>query len=146
MSLEYTLALADGLNAESVCNLLAKSGEFRADGGQLEAPELVVSICAPSTLSRQIIAEGFHFEPALELTFRLDKFKDRDRALRRILAGVAEVLRAAPVDLSLVFNGETVVLTRLAGALALHDIPGFWTEGRLALMPEPRQRLPARTI
>lgn len=146
MSLEYSLALAGDLAAERVCELLAQGGELTAHGGQLQAPELTISIADPSALSRQIIEEAFAFTPALELTFRLDKFKDREQALRRILSSVGELLRTLSVDLSLLFNGEAVVLTRIAGRLELNGIPGFWGPDRLGLMPEPFQQVPARTI
>jgi hypothetical protein len=146
MSLDYSLALAGALSAESICNQLAQSGEFSMQKGELEAPGLYISILVPSGLSRQIIEEEFNFVPTLELDFRLDKFKDTDLAVRRILAGVAELLRATEADLSLLFNGEIVILTRIAGNLELYDSPEFWDAERLALMPEPRQRVPPRTL
>jgi hypothetical protein len=37
----------------------------------------------------------------------------------------------------LLFNGEQVVMTRLRGRLLLNTRPGFWTEARLNLMPQP---------
>lgn len=146
MSLDYSLALAGNLSAESVCRQLAQTGEFSTPMGKLEAPGLYISMLVPSGLSLQIIEEEFHFVPTLDLNFRLDKFQDLDLAVRRILTGAAALLRATPADLSLLFNGEIVLLTRIGGKLELYDTPKFWDAERLALMPEPWQRVPPRTL
>ncbi|MEY4582142.1 MAG: hypothetical protein RL701_6845 [Pseudomonadota bacterium] len=135
MAVYYTLDIATEMTLQAVAECVARTGEFTRADKQLSAPDLQISIRKPTSTKISIIEEAFHYRPDLEVDFRLDNLGDRPRAVARVLTGVAAVLRESRADLSLLLNGEEVVLTRLGGKLQLNSIPGFWSEEHLLLMP-----------
>jgi hypothetical protein len=139
MAIGYAIHTAANLNAGSVSDLLARLPDFTRTAHGVTTPDLQISIDEPTPLATSIIAEAFQFRPRLEVDFRLDNLGDRQAALSRILAATAMLLRETPADISLLLNSESVVLTRLSGLLRLNSRPGFWTDARVKLMPEPHE-------
>jgi hypothetical protein len=139
MAISYTIHTAADLNAGAVSDLLARLPDFTRTAQGVTTSDLQISINEPTPLAMSIIREAFQFRPRLEVDFRLDNLGDRQAALDRILAATAMLLRETPADISLLFNSEGVILTRLRGQLRLNSRPEFWTDARVKLMPEPHE-------
>jgi len=87
------------------------------------------AINATGDVSRMIFREDFSFDPRMGIAFRLDKF-DLEHAQRSLVRCACGVLVACPDDALLLWNGETPVLRRKAGDLALNEAFGLWEPER----------------
>jgi hypothetical protein len=137
MAVSYTIDSAAELQPEGACKLLTRLSDFSRTAQGIRAPDLHVWVGKPTALKISIIEEAFAFVPKLEVDFRIDSLGDGQAALDRILRATCAFLLETTEDVSLLFNGEQVVMTRLRGRLLLNTRPGFWTEARLNLMPQP---------
>jgi hypothetical protein len=64
----------------------------------------------------------WEWEPAtyVDLTFRMEKNADSDRAVVAMLPVLRRVLQTGPEDAALVLNGNWLLLTRIDGVLVKH--------------------------
>ena len=137
MSISYSICSAAHLETSAVVASFARLPGFQRTGEGVSAPDLQISIREPSDLNASIIEEAFAFRPRLFVGFRPDKFCDGQLVMDRVLMATAALMRETVEDLSLLLNGEDVILTRLQGKLVLYARPEFWTEARAKLFPEP---------
>ncbi len=143
MAIEYTLYLETSIPPlrlhESVCACIAGKPDD-AHGGSLaflgETLQGVVSV--PDDTTRRFVSEDFSINARVQVIFRLDKF-ELERAQDSLVRCMSELLRADGSDVTLLFNGELVVLRRRAGELVLREGFGVWTPARLSSLGTPYQ-------
>ncbi|SET99520.1 SitI3 family protein [Stigmatella erecta] len=145
MSLDYRFSIASALEAQELLKLalaelhLTPEERLTSEGEPMETqgPGFLVSAGPTSALEKAILQEGLSIEPTAALSFSIDKFSDRARAVTAMLQAGLAVLRHVPGDAGLVFNGETVLLLRQGGHLFLDARTGLWTPERLKLVNMP---------
>jgi len=141
MAIEYTLYFDTETPVrrlyESACAGVGQvpdqtgTGSFAFAGGALQG---VISI--PNKVTKEIVAEEFSIDARVRVLFRLDKFA-LEEAQGSLVRCVSELMSANNHDATLLFNGELVVLRRVAGELVLRDDFGVWTPTRLSLLRVP---------
>ncbi len=140
MSLEYSLEIAEKVSVSEILTYLGSLPDFEHHGGgEIRTPELQAFVKEPSYLTSDVIEESFGFDPSVEVTFRLDKSYDRSAARYRVVWASSKLLRRTNGDVVLLFNGETVIFSRLGAHLTLNQIEGLWTPEMLSVIPRPYQ-------
>jgi hypothetical protein len=134
MALDYSLILEADLESQSALKLILPIFDFK----QCEEEKylfginnLLIGSCEESELSKSIIEEDFGFRPSFYVWFRIRSNDDEDRKGRAMMTEIVlEVLHQIPGNAVLLFNGETMVLQRIAGEVTLTPI---WHN----LIPQP---------
>lgn len=148
MALEYQLVLSTGSNIASLLETLSqRSGlVWSADHTFLDGIGVQVSGIAFSRSRQATIEEGFGFRPEAQLFFRMASGPEERRVgYQTMLEVVSEVLRQELGQAVLLFNGETILLQRLAGELILNKDWQPWQNESLELitLPYKVQSLPS---
>jgi hypothetical protein len=131
MSLEYSLIIEDHIDASEINKLLIVAPGFKEEKGEIKAEDLLIYITKPYGLSFEVIRDDFGFSPAVDISFRLNKFAEPDVLYKRFMQAVWLVLKTTEGDAVILFNGENIILYRKKGKLYLNDIDNFWYEGTL---------------
>ena len=80
MALEYKLALQEPAEPVEATARLVATSHFVRRADRIEAPDLFVSVRAPSAPSEEIIEDEFGFKPRVQIYFRLLDKEDTDAA------------------------------------------------------------------
>jgi len=140
MGLEYGLELSTDLKPAQVLKLLLERlGLKWGNEKSLRGPALWIDAHEKSDMGREIIEEGFHFRPDVIVIFRFDNNSKDYEEGNRVMLRVTMLLLEHGRDGVLLFNGERIILQRLAGQLVLNADYGNWTRG---LRLENEIRLP----
>ncbi|WP_257452646.1 SitI3 family protein [Archangium lipolyticum] len=130
MGLEYGLELSTDLGPTQALRLLAERlGLPWGNERSLRGSALWIDLSEPSNTGREIIEEGFHFRPDVLVIFRLDSNSDQYEEGHRVMLRATMLLLEHGRDGVLLFNGERIILQRLAGELVLNADYGNWTKG-----------------
>ncbi len=130
MSLEYSLVIGDLIETSEVKKILIDAG-FKKEKGEIRTEDLLIYITKPYGLSIEIIKDDFGFIPAIDISFRLNKFSESDVLYKPVMQAIWAVLKVTKADAVVLFNGENIILHRKKGILYLNDIDNFWYEGTL---------------
>lgn len=131
MATEFSLELATDLSPTQATRLLAEQLRLRrVDETHLLGPALELSALAVSSgWWSADIEEGFHFSPNLSVSFRLDSNSEDYAEGYRVMLRATLLLLGHGRDAVLLFNGELIVLQRLAGQLVLNEDYRLWRDG-----------------
>lgn len=131
MATEFSLELSTDLKPARALRLMAdRLGLEWGDEEHLLGPALWVSaVEATPGWSTAEVEEAFHFRPTLSVGFRLDPNSDDYEESYHLLLRAVLLLLEHGRDAVLLFNGETIVLQRLAGQLVLNADYRVWKEG-----------------
>lgn len=140
MGLDNSLELSTDLKPAQALHLMAELfGLTWGDERHLLGPALWISAVEPDQDFKLMIDEAFHFRPNLSVGFRLDPNRDDYELGHRIMLRATLLLLEHGKDGVLLFNGEHIILQRLAGRLVLNEDHRNWTNG---LQLESEIRLP----
>ncbi|QRK12960.1 hypothetical protein JQX13_24755 [Archangium violaceum] len=140
MSLEYGLELSTGLKPQELLRLLeAQLALSWGNEKSLRGPALWIDCVEASRAGRESIEEGFHFSPDVLVIFRLDSNSGEYEEGHRVMLRATMLLLEHGQDGVLLFNGEHILLQRIAGQLVLNADARNWTDG---LRLENEIRLP----
>lgn len=140
MGLDYSLKLSTDMPPSQALRLMAEHlGLVSWDESHLGGPAIWIGAVGISESGRSLIKEGFHFSPDISVLFRLDPNEDDYEEGNRVMLRAVMLLLEHGGDGVLLFNGERIILQRLAGDLVLNAEYGNWTQG---LCLENEIRLP----
>ncbi|HYO51453.1 SitI3 family protein [Archangium sp.] len=130
MGLDYSLKLSTDMQPVQVLRLLAERlGLKWWDDSHLGGPAIWIGAIGVSDSGRLSIEEGFHFSPDVSVLFRLDSNSDEYEDGNRVMLRATLLLLEHDRDGVLLFNGERIILQRIAGQLVLNADYGNWTDG-----------------
>jgi hypothetical protein len=138
MAIEYWLTLAGDVPVEQVAERALPDPDERPTGtAPLLAADLYdrygffITVLAGKNgyIDAESDAGMWEWEPAnyVEVTFRMEKNADPDRALLNMLEVVRRVLETGSEDAALVQNGNSLLLTRFDGELVKHRRDSWWS-------------------
>jgi hypothetical protein len=137
MSLDYSFYISTRLSPENLMRAFLLSLGFPwdpSDGCEAHPGNFHAWVGpARGGRSRQIKLERFGFAPDVHFEFNTWGGVDFE-GRAEIVRGALAVCRAIPGDAVLLFNGEQVLFTRLAGTIYVNSL--YW-EGDYALFPPP---------
>lgn len=130
MALEYDLYLSTPVRPDHALELLASriAGlDWSDDGSCLVDATGTLTARQPHSRTKSLYEELFCFSPTLGVGFRFVSGTDYDR-FKDIMLRATMLLLEHGQDAVLVFNGETIVLQRLGGKLAVNSGYDIWDE------------------
>lgn len=140
MGLDYSLKLSTSRQPAELLRLMAERLDLKSwDESHLGGPALWIGATRISDSGRSTIEEGFHFSPDVSVLFRLDSNSDEYEEGYRVMLRATMLLLEHGQDGVLLFNGEHILLQRIAGQLVLNADSRNWTDG---LRLENEIRLP----
>ncbi|WP_375770699.1 SitI3 family protein [Archangium gephyra] len=149
MAIDYFLELATRLTTTRALELLSSRFPglvWGEDRFFLFDASVTIHATEPGTLAKEIIADAFHFTPALTVGFRYPKDPEQYDGFRKILLDAALLLLEHAQDAVLLVNGESIVLQRLGGKLTFNSEHSMWDEDWLKsrlLIPFECRSLPS---
>lgn len=120
--MDYAIYLNTRRSPPEVERVVTQAVEQAARRGALTAPAEPVCVSAAIPSTREMIKEGYGFEPDIVVSVQLDKFVDdvRQRDAQAV-AVIAALLREEPGDLYTDFFDGHPVLLRRAGLVHLDE-------------------------
>lgn len=148
MALEYQLMFSTDSSVTSLLEAVPPRFGlvWSADHTFLAGTGVQVSSIASSRSRQGTIEEGFGFRPEAQLFFRMASDPEARRVgYRTMIEVVVEVLRQESGQAVLLFNGEIILLQRLAEGLMLNGDWQPWQNESLDLitLPYRMQSLPS---
>ena len=149
MSLDYHLSLITPDSPDDVRSaLVEKLGLKRVEHKFLVGTAIWISLGTAGPEWKQMIFEGFQFEPDLSLLMELHKNDEAyEQGLRLILQITQFLLERGNGDAVLLFNGELIILQRLHGELLLNADYESWLTGHRLIeeihLPHTLRSLPS---
>lgn len=138
MSLEYDLRIATNLQPNQTLELLAKQLNFEWEKNQtLYSPGIVISAIAENENRQTFMQSLFGFTPTVNIWFWLDSNQDYEQGKHSLLLATTTLLNNLSGDAVLLFNGESIVLEKIAGALIFNKDLATWSETQLAELKQP---------
>ncbi len=138
MSLEYDLRIATNLQPKQTLELLAKQLNFEWEKTQtLYSPGIVISAIAENEKRQTLMQSLFGFTPTVNIWFWLDSNQDYEQGKHSLLLATTTLLNSLPGDAVLLFNGESIVLEKIAGALIFNKDLATWSGTQLAELKQP---------
>ncbi|MCT7952665.1 SitI3 family protein [Ancylothrix sp. C2] len=138
MSLDYDLRIATNLQPKQTLELLAKQLNFEWEKNQtLYSPGIVISAIAENENRQTFMQSLFGFTPTVNIWFWLDSNQDYEQGKHSLLLATTTLLNSLPGDAVLLFNGESIVLEKIAGALIFNKDLATWSETQLAEIQQP---------
>lgn len=128
MALEYTATLGGEVQPEEVLDWFSSVAGLKRDKEKIIAADMEILIYETVGLASLVIEDEFDFPPSLSISFRLNKFGDPVSMRKQIVRAVSALLQNTYEDAVLLFNGQTVILQRINGRLALNHVEGFWVD------------------
>lgn len=123
MAIDYHLEFVSNLEPSEVLALLAEKLDFKWwEQSHLIGTGLTINSFNESRrveFTQIFFEQAYGFRPTICVSFRLDKFADRDEGYRNMFRAVNLLLSHVSGDAVLMYNGEITVLQRIGGKLEL---------------------------
>jgi hypothetical protein len=122
---------------------------FNEAQGELLGEALTISVTTSSGLNQTIISDSFGFCPTITVVFQYLPYREQSEPPGVLMLKTTMLLLAHDAgDAVLLWNGDTAILQRTQGQLALNRDFSFWREDSspyFSLVPLPYiiERLPA---